>query len=49
MIQKGWTRKQSNPQVSRVRAMFRWAASHKLLPESIYNQSRTVELLRQGG
>jgi integrase len=48
MIRKGWTRKQINRQVSRVRALFRWAASHELLPESVYNQIRTVEPLHQG-
>ena len=48
MIRKGWTRKQINRQISRVRALFRWGASHELLPESVYNQLRTVEPLRRG-
>ena len=48
MIHTGWTRRQINRQISRVRALFRWAASHEMLPESIYNQLRTVEPLRRG-
>ena len=48
MVRKGWTRKQINRQVSRVRAFFRWAASHEMLHESIYNQLRTVEPLHRG-
>jgi integrase len=48
MIRRGWTRRQINRQISRVRALFRWAASHELLHESIYNQLKTVEPLRRG-
>lgn len=28
MVRRGWTRRQINRQISRVRGMFRWAASH---------------------
>lgn len=48
MIRKGWTRRQINRQISRVRGLFRWAASREMLPESVYNQLRTVEPLRRG-
>ncbi|HSZ55457.1 MAG TPA: site-specific integrase [Tepidisphaeraceae bacterium] len=48
MIRRQWTRRQINRQISRVRALFRWAASHELIPERIYNQLRTVEPLRRG-
>jgi integrase len=48
MVAKGWTRKHVNRQVSRSRGFFKWAAGHELLPESVYNQLRTVEPLRRG-
>jgi integrase len=48
MIRKGWTRRQINRQISRVRALFRWAASHEMVSETVYNQLRTVEPLRRG-
>lgn len=48
MVRIGWTRKQINRQVSRVRGLFRWAAAHEMLPERIYNQLRCVEPLRRG-
>jgi len=43
-----WPSSTPGRQVSRVRAMFRWAASHELLPADIYQQLRTVEPLRRG-
>ncbi|QOV90203.1 hypothetical protein [Humisphaera borealis] len=48
MIRSGWTRRHINRQVSRVRALFRWAASHEMLPETVCGQLRTVEPLRRG-
>jgi site-specific recombinase XerD len=48
MIRRAWTRKSINRQMSRVRALFRWAASHELLPESVFRQLQTVEPLRHG-
>ncbi len=43
-----WSRSYVNKQVQRVVAVFRWAASHELLPESVHRQLSTVETLRRG-
>ncbi len=43
-----WTRKSINRQVHRVRAVFRWAVAHELLPSSVYEALRTLEPLRAG-
>jgi integrase len=43
-----WSRPYVNKQVQRVLAVFRWAASHELLPERVHRQLSTVETLRRG-
>lgn len=43
-----WRRQSINRQLHRVRAMFRWAASHEMLSGSQYESLKTVEPLRQG-
>ena len=43
-----WSRPYVNEQVHRIRALFRWAASHEMLPASVYEQLRTVEALKRG-
>jgi integrase len=43
-----WSRPYVNKQVQRVLAVFRWAASHELLPERVHRQLTTVETLRRG-
>ncbi|HVS71998.1 MAG TPA: site-specific integrase [Phycisphaerae bacterium] len=48
MVRIGWSRRQINRQISRVRGLFRWAASHEMVHESVYNQLATVESLKRG-
>ncbi len=43
-----WTRQHVNGQIHRICAMFKWAASHELLPASQYQQLKTVPALRRG-
>jgi integrase len=43
-----WSRSYVNKQVQRVVTVFRWAASHELLAESVHRQLSTVETLRRG-
>ncbi len=43
-----WSRKHVNGQVHRVCAMFKWAASHEMLPASVYQQLKTVTSLKRG-
>lgn len=43
-----WSRGYVNQQVQRVRAIFKWAASHELLPVTVYQALCTVEGLRRG-
>jgi integrase len=48
MIELGWSRKSINRQVHRTCAIFRWAASKELLPESIYHRLKTLAPLKRG-
>lgn len=45
---KRWTRQHVNGQIHRVCAMFKWAASHEMLPASQYQQLKTVPSLKRG-
>lgn len=40
-----WSRKHINKQVGRIRSVFRWAASHELVPESIHSQIQILRFL----
>jgi hypothetical protein len=42
MIRLGWTRKNINRQIGRVKLIFKWGASQELIPGSIYANLRTV-------
>lgn len=48
MIREGHCRNRVNKDVSRVRRLFRWAASKKLAPLSVHESLGTVEGLRAG-
>ena len=43
-----WCRKYIADQVRRLRAMFRWAVSHELLPDAAYRRLTALEPLRRG-
>jgi integrase len=43
-----WTRTYCNSQCRRIRAMFKWAASHELLPVTVYQSLSTIEPLKRG-
>jgi integrase len=43
-----WSRPHINKQVHRIGAMFKWAASHELLPVTVYQQLKTMEPLKRG-
>jgi len=43
-----WTRKSINRQIHRIRAAFRWAVAHELIPSSVYEALRALEPLRAG-
>lgn len=45
---KPWTRGYTNQQVRRIRAMFKWGASHERLPVSVYQALCTMEPLKRG-
>lgn len=45
---KPWSRAYINSQVKRIQRMFRWAASHELIPPSVPHGLATVEALRRG-
>ncbi len=45
---KPWSRTTVNHAVHRVCAMFKWAASHEMLPVSVYQQLKTVPALQRG-
>jgi hypothetical protein len=45
---KPWSRKYTNGQIQRICAVFKWAASHELLPASIYEQLKTLPALKRG-
>jgi integrase len=48
MIRQGHCRNRVNKDISRVRRLFRWAASKKLVPLSVHESLSTVEGLRAG-
>lgn len=43
-----WSRGYVNQQIKRLRRMFKWAASHEMVPASIHQQLATVEALKRG-
>jgi len=43
-----WSRRYINAQVRQVRHMFKWAASHELVPADVHQALCTVEALRRG-
>ncbi len=43
-----WSRKHVNKQVSRIRTVFRWAASHEMLSDAVHRRLETVESLKAG-
>jgi integrase len=48
MIDAGWTRRNINKQVSRIRAVFRWAVSQELLSSEIHHALTTLAPLKAG-
>jgi integrase len=48
MIELGWCRTHLDKQISRIRSVFKWAASQELLPSSIDEALRTVNGLKWG-
>lgn len=48
MIDGGWTRRNINKQVNRLRSVFRWAASKELIPVSIVTGLETLSGLKRG-
>ncbi len=44
----GWARTTVNARIHAVAAIFKWAASHELLPVTVYQALKTVEALRRG-
>lgn len=47
-VRPPWTRVYCNQQCRRIRAMFKWAASHEMLPVSVHQTLATVEPLKRG-
>lgn len=45
---KAWSRGYTNHQVRRIRAMFKWGASHELVPVGVYQSLCTMEALKRG-
>jgi integrase len=45
---KPWSRPYINSQIHRLCRMFKWAASHEMIPASIYHELKTVPALRRG-
>ena len=43
-----WSRRYINQQMQRIRQMFKWAASHEMLPSSVYEALATIEPLKRG-
>ena len=43
-----WSRPYINAQVKRIRRLFKWAASHELVPAGVHQALATVEPLRRG-
>ncbi len=48
MVRKGWSRRHTNKQVSRLRSVYRWAASREFIEEAAYRRLTTLEPLRRG-
>lgn len=48
MIRVGWSRKNLNRQVNRIRSVFKWAASQELIPASMCEALRTLAGLQPG-
>lgn len=48
MIRMGWSRKNLNKQVNRLRSLFKWAASQELIPASVFEALRTLGGLQPG-
>jgi integrase len=48
MIQRGWSRKNINIQVCRIRHVFRWASDNELIPPSVYHGVKAVSGLQKG-
>lgn len=48
MIEKGWSRRYVNGQVSRIKRMFRWAVAEERLGPAVYQALCSVEGLREG-
>ncbi len=45
---KPWARRTVNHNVHRIIAIFKWAASHELIPAAVYERLKTVPALRRG-
>ena len=45
---RAWSRTHVNDQVRRACAIFRWGASHEMLPVTVYQQLKTLPPLRRG-
>lgn len=45
---KAWTRNYVNAQCRRIRQLFRWAASHELIPAAVHQGLATIEPLKRG-
>jgi integrase len=48
MIEEGHCRNRINKDVARIKRLFKWAGSKKLVPSSVYHDLKTVEGLREG-
>jgi len=48
MIDKGWTRRNINKQVGRVRRIFKWGVENELVPPSVSHGLHDVQPLRRG-
>lgn len=48
MIQAGWSRKNINRQINRLRYVFKWAGSMELIPISVYQSLQTIDGLKRG-
>jgi hypothetical protein len=48
MIEAGWTRRNINKQVSRIRSVFKWAVSQELLSSDIHHALTTLAPLKAG-
>lgn len=48
MVNAGWARHSINLHCSRIRRIFRWAASQRLVPESVHRELAALDGLRKG-